>query len=87
MSLIGPRPERPEITEELRGIFPDFTKRLDALPGITGLAQIRNGYDTKIESIRRKLDFDLEYINNRTWVMDLRILFRTLGKFYDTSAC
>jgi len=87
MSLIGPRPERPEITNDLTMSFPDFPKRLVTLPRITGLAQIRNGYDNDLESIRRKLDRDLEYIKNRTWSVDLRILFATLGKFYDKNAC
>jgi len=86
MSLVGPRPERPEIMERLRRRFPDINKRLAVRPGITGLAQIRNGYDKTIESTRRKLEADLEYIENRKWSMELGILAVTLTKFYDKAA-
>lgn len=86
MSLVGPRPERPEITARLTEVFPDFRTRLIVRPGITGLAQIRNGYDKTIESARRKLEADLEYIDSYGWSMDLKILLATLTKFYDKGA-
>jgi lipopolysaccharide/colanic/teichoic acid biosynthesis glycosyltransferase len=86
MSLIGPRPERPEIIAQLQKIYPEMPKRLTVLPGITGLAQIRNGYDKTLASIRRKLDNDLEYINNRGWTTELLILAMTLTKLYDKSS-
>ena len=86
MSLVGPRPERPEILDELEEVYPDIRKRLTVKPGITGLAQVRNGYDTTIEAFRHKLASDLEYIANRKWGTELRILFATVAKFNDKTA-
>jgi len=86
MSLVGPRPERPEILDELEETYPDIRKRLTVKPGITGLAQIRNGYDTTVEAFRHKLASDLEYIANRKWGTELRILFATVTKLNDKSA-
>ena len=86
MSLVGPRPERPEILAELEATYPDVSKRLAVRPGITGLAQIRNGYDTTVEAFRHKLEADLEYINRRRWATEFRILANTLKKFNDKQA-
>jgi lipopolysaccharide/colanic/teichoic acid biosynthesis glycosyltransferase len=83
MSLVGPRPERPEILIKLEETYPQVTRRLAVRPGITGLAQIRNGYDTTLESFHHKLRADLEYIDNRNWTMELSILAKTLGKLND----
>ena len=83
MSLVGPRPERPEILAELEKSYPNVHKRLAVRPGITGLAQVRNGYDTSVDEFRRKLQADLEYIERRKWSMELAILARTLGKLND----
>ncbi len=87
MSLVGPRPERPEILAELEKTFPDVKKRQSVRPGITGLAQIRNGYDTSMAAFRRKLEADLEYIERRKWSTELRILAGTLRKLNDKEAC
>jgi lipopolysaccharide/colanic/teichoic acid biosynthesis glycosyltransferase len=87
MSLVGPRPERPEILAELEKQYPDVRKRLAVRPGITGLAQIRNGYDTTVDAFRHKLMADLEYIEKRRWGMELGILVRTIGKIRDKDAC
>ena len=75
----------------LRRIFekvcPDFNKRHMVRPGITGLAQIRNGYESSVEGSMRKLQADLEYIETRTWGTELRILAGTVSKFfYDRNA-
>jgi len=86
MSLVGPRPERPEILTELEKVYPDVRRRLSVRPGITGLAQVRNGYDTSVEAFRNKLEADLEYIEQRTWGMELRILAATMGKLNDRTA-
>lgn len=90
MSLVGPRPERPEILAELEKTYPDVKKRLAVRPGITGLAQIRNGYDTDVNAFRHKLEADLEYIDsvvkNRRWGRELRIMAATLKKFKDKAA-
>jgi len=86
MSLVGPRPERPELFEELSRELPDFEQRLAVKPGLTGLAQIKNGYDTDIESVRRKLEYDLQYIDNMSLGMELKLLVATFSKFHDTGA-
>lgn len=86
MSLIGPRPERPEILAELEKHYPQARQRLAVRPGITGLSQIRCGYDTTIEAFRKKLDADLEYIDRRRWAMEFRILAATVSKFHDKDA-
>jgi len=86
MSLVGPRPERPEILEQLEKKYPNIRQRLAVRPGITGLAQVRNGYDTTVEAFRNKLEADLEYIENRRWGTELRILVATVTKLNDRSA-
>ena len=86
MSLVGPRPEREEILDELEKTYPNVRKRLAVRPGITGLAQIRNGYDSSVEGFGAKLASDLEYISDRRWCKELRILLATVGKFYDRQA-
>ncbi|MBL8849967.1 MAG: sugar transferase [Planctomycetaceae bacterium] len=78
MSLVGPRPERPEFIEELSEQIPDYLQRLGLKPGLTGVAQIVNGYDNDIESFRRKVAFDVLYLQNCSVWNDLKILFRTI---------
>jgi lipopolysaccharide/colanic/teichoic acid biosynthesis glycosyltransferase len=86
MSLVGPRPERPEILAELEKAYPEVRRRHAVKPGITGLAQVRAGYDTTVDAFRRKLHHDLEYIKKRRWRNELKILTSTLSKVYDRSA-
>lgn len=86
MSLVGPRPERPELFEELSREVPNFEQRLSVKPGLTGLAQIKNGYDTDIASVRRKLDYDLQYIENMSLGMELKLIVSTFAKFHDAGA-
>ena len=86
MSLVGPRPERPEIVSELEKIIPNYKRRLKVRPGITGLAQVRSGYDQTLEDVRRKLAADLEYIDNRRWRLELSILAGTLARINDKEA-
>ncbi len=81
MSLVGPRPERPEIVAKLDEACPEFSKRHLVRPGITGLAQLRNGYEASVEGSMRKLQADMEYIENRRWGTELKILAGTLKKF------
>ena len=78
MSLVGPRPERPEFIKSLSDEIPDYLDRLGLKPGLTGVAQIVNGYDNNIESFRRKVAFDLMYLRNCCLWNDLKILFRTI---------
>jgi len=86
MSLVGPRPERPELFEDLQREMPNYTDRLAVKPGLTGLAQIRNGYDTDIEAARRKLALDLQYIRELSLGKDFRLLLATFSKFNDSGA-
>ncbi|MFN8391471.1 MAG: sugar transferase [Bdellovibrionota bacterium] len=78
MSLIGPRPERPELAVELSRELPEFSKRLAVKGGITGLAQVSSGYASNADSYRDKLLFDLAYIRNRSLMLDLSIAARTV---------
>lgn len=78
MSLIGPRPERPEFVKMLGREIPGYMSRLDVLPGITGLAQINLPPDRDLDDVRRKIVLDREYIQSATFLFDLRIFFCTL---------
>lgn len=86
MSLVGPRPERPEMFQKLSEQVPEFEQRLTVKPGLTGLAQIKNGYDTDVDSVKRKLDYDLEYIRNMSLGLEFKLLFATFAKFNDGGA-
>ena len=79
MSLVGPRPERPEFIEKLSAEIPDYLHRLGLKPGLTGIAQVINGYDNNLASFRRKVALDLLYLQNCCLWNDLKILFRTVG--------
>lgn len=78
MSLVGPRPERPEFIETLSAEIPNYINRLGLKPGLTGLAQVINGYDNNIESFKRKVNLDLLYLQNCCFRNDLKILLRTI---------
>jgi len=75
MSLVGPRPERPEFTGDFARTVPGWTLRNSVRPGLTGLAQVSGEYSTEPEI---KLRYDLAYLNNWSFGLDLSILFRTL---------
>lgn len=77
MSLVGPRPERPEIAKKLRHQVIGYDRRHAMKPGITGFAQIHLPPDTCIRSVRNKLVYDLFYVRFRSWRMELFILFAT----------
>lgn len=77
MSLVGPRPERPEIAHRLEWDLPDYPLRLQVRPGITGLAQVKLPPDNTIEDVRRKLAHDLYYVRHCDPWLDLRILAYT----------
>jgi len=74
MALVGPRPERPEFTQLLGRKVPGYLDRLAVRPGITGLAQINLPPDTDLESVRRKVVLDREYVQSASALMDLKIL-------------
>lgn len=75
MSLIGPRPERPEFVEEFLKDIPDFNDRLEVNPGITGWAQVNGGYEL---SPQEKLAYDKYYIQHESLSLDMIILFKTV---------
>jgi len=78
MSLVGPRPERPTFVQSLSVSIPDYPKRCSALPGITGLAQVKSRYDTSVDSVNRKLQYDLYYLKNGRILLDLKIMAATV---------
>lgn len=86
MSLVGPRPERPEIMDDLRTKLPGIDRRLAGLPGLTGLAQLRNGYTNDLAGMRRKLAFDLRYLRTRSLLGELRLILGTVPRLWDRSA-
>lgn len=78
MSLVGPRPERPMFIEELASQVENYDRRLEVKPGLTGLAQIENGYDSSLASVVRKVHYDLQYIQNWSVWQDVKIIMRTV---------
>ena len=78
MSLVGPRPERPVFVDQLSKEIPNYLNRLGLRPGLSGIAQIENGYDNDMESFRRKVAYDLLYLQNCCVRNDLKILWRTI---------
>jgi exopolysaccharide biosynthesis polyprenyl glycosylphosphotransferase len=81
MSLVGPRPERPEFVEKLSALIPHYRRRHLIKPGLTGWAQIRCGYGASVEDARRKLCYDLYYLKHRSVDLDTAIIIRTIGRF------
>jgi exopolysaccharide biosynthesis polyprenyl glycosylphosphotransferase len=78
MSLVGPRPERPEFVEGLTENIPFYGLRHAVRPGLTGWAQVRYPYGASVEDALQKLQYDLFYIKNRSMALDLYIMFETL---------
>lgn len=77
MSLIGPRPERPEFVAFLVQQIEDYAKRHSINPGLTGWAQVNYEYGDSVEDAAIKLRYDLEYIGRQSWQLDLAIVLRT----------
>jgi sugar transferase (PEP-CTERM system associated) len=78
MSLVGPRPERPEFVGELTRAIPFYGQRHVVKPGLTGWAQVRYTYGSSVEDAMEKLQYDLFYIKNLTVALDLFIIFMTV---------
>lgn len=89
MSLIGPRPERPELVVSLEKALPRYRDRLLVKPGLTGLAQIQLPPDTDLESVRQKLVLDRVYVSYRSLWLDVRIyaatIFYLMGLPFETT--
>ncbi len=78
MSLIGPRPERPEFVIQLEKVIPHYRERLRVRPGVTGLAQVQLPPDSDVDGVRRKVACDLAYIRHLSFWLDLRIVALTV---------
>ena len=79
MSFIGPRPERPEFVEKLAGSIPYYRQRHLIKPGLTGWAQICYQYGASEEDAREKLSYDLYYLKNASFMLDMQIILQTIG--------
>jgi len=78
MSLIGPRPERPEFVDKLKEIIPYYSERHFVKPGITGWAQVKYQYGASVEDAVEKLRYDLYYIKNLSFFLDMLIVLETV---------
>jgi lipopolysaccharide/colanic/teichoic acid biosynthesis glycosyltransferase len=78
MNIVGPRPERPSIFSRLSVDVTDYTLRQRTRPGITGWAQINQSYDTSLDDVRRKVRYDLDYLQRQGIREDLRIMAKTV---------
>jgi exopolysaccharide biosynthesis polyprenyl glycosylphosphotransferase len=79
MSIVGPRPERPEFEEKLEREIPFYRARRAVQPGLTGWAQVRHGYGNTMHDALRKVEYDLYYIKNESLYLDLLIILRTVA--------
>jgi lipopolysaccharide/colanic/teichoic acid biosynthesis glycosyltransferase len=77
MSLVGPRPERPEFVPRLEETIANYSDRLLIKPGLTGLAQVQLPPDTDLASVQRKLAYDLHYVQNLSFWLEARIYVAT----------
>lgn len=78
MNLVGPRPERPSIVARLREDIPAYRCRHRVKPGLTGLAQINQKYDACLEDVRSKVNWDLRYLRDQSFWLDVRIMLQTV---------
>jgi lipopolysaccharide/colanic/teichoic acid biosynthesis glycosyltransferase len=78
LSLVGPRPERPEFVIRLEGEIPFYNARHSVKPGVTGWAQVRYSYGASSYDAKKKLEYDLYYVKNHTLFLDVLILLETI---------
>jgi len=78
MSLVGPRPERPVFVQDLRTVIPYYDIRHTVRPGVTGWAQVKFRYGASQEDSHTKLQYDLYYVKNLSFFLDLKILMHTI---------
>ena len=83
MSLIGPRPERPELEEKLLQAIPYYNYRNVLKPGISGWAQVNYPYGSSIDDTKNKLSYDIYYINHISFLLDMLILFKTIKTVFN----
>lgn len=79
MSLVGPRPERPEFVDELSRAVPGYDRRHTIKPGLTGWAQVQFRYGASVDDARIKLRYDLDYVERQSWAFDFKIVWATVG--------
>lgn len=79
MSMVGPRPERPFFVDQLIKEIPFYTVRHSVKPGVTGWAQVRYHYGASVDDAVHKLQYDLYYVKNHTLLLDIMVLFETVG--------
>lgn len=82
MSVVGPRPERPELAIQILDFVPNFNDRLKAKPGITGVAQINYRYTNTMLEARNKLRHDIVYIKAASFIVDIRLILRTFRRVW-----
>ena len=78
MNVVGPRPEQPTIFASLREQIPAYSMRQRVRPGITGWAQVNQHYDTCLDDVRKKVIFDLQYVERHSLAEDVKIMLRTV---------
>jgi len=78
MSIVGPRPERPEFVNQLKSCIPYYSLRHTVKPGMTGWAQVNYRYAASIDETVEKLQYDLFYIKHLSFILDLRIMLKTI---------
>ncbi len=79
MSIVGPRPERPNFVDEFSKKIPLYKHRLKMKPGITGWAQIKHKYDESLDDVKEKLQYDLYYLENMSLRLDFKIILNTIS--------
>jgi lipopolysaccharide/colanic/teichoic acid biosynthesis glycosyltransferase len=85
MSFVGPRPERPEFVAQLSEQIPFYKERLLVKPGLSGWAQINFKYGESVEDAMTKLQYDLFYIKNRSFTLDISIILKTINTVFNAT--
>lgn len=82
LSFVGPRPERPEFVAKLKTQVPFYEMRLLITPGVTGWAQINHRADLTIDDVKQKLQYDIYYLKNRSPILDIAIVLKTIKSLF-----
>lgn len=78
MSVVGPRPERKHYIDLLLAEFPEYQKLLQVKPGLTSLGMVKYGYAENVEQMKKRMEYDLAYIENRSLLFDFKIIIQTI---------
>ena len=78
MSFVGPRPERQYYIDKIMEVNPEYERLYELRPGLVSYATLHNGYTDTLEKMLKRLEYDLEYLENRTMAMDTKIIFQTV---------